>query len=196
MWEKYTLFEETARVPLIISDPTHKALWGTRHAQPVESVDILPTTLSLLGVRRVPVLCPRGRLCADLDGRSLAEQVLGTAPSWEARGKPQRAAAPYAVSQMRRCLYGGNEKPQTTHPEDRWSAICQAKNKDSGSLMGYSLRSENWRYTAWLQYDSERKRPLVDVPYVAEELYSHVVRATPCESIPTPSLILILPLSF
>ncbi len=50
MWEKYTLFEETTRVPLIIADPRYPKHWGTHYGAPVEVLDVLPTMLDLLGI--------------------------------------------------------------------------------------------------------------------------------------------------
>ena len=36
MWEKYTLFEETTRVPLIVSDPRYPTHWNTHYSEIVE----------------------------------------------------------------------------------------------------------------------------------------------------------------
>jgi len=183
MWEKYTLFEETSRVPLIISDPDAKELWGGHYSAPVESVDILPTILSLLGLRRVPVLCPRGRLCVDMEGRSLAQYVTGFVPQWEQKLRSQASAAPvpYALSQMRRCQYGVRESHSSKDPADRWSAICAAKNKGSGSVMGYSLRSLDWRYTAWFPFSSKHGRVILHdgVTPMSEELYVASLQTQP-----------------
>ena len=52
MWEKYTLFEETTRVPLVISDPRYPAQWGYHHESPVELLDTIPTILDLLKIKR------------------------------------------------------------------------------------------------------------------------------------------------
>jgi hypothetical protein len=41
--------------------------------------------------------------------------------------------------------------------------------------MGYSLRSLNWRYTAWLEFDTNTFLPSLHVPPLAEELYAHLV---------------------
>ena len=40
-------------------------------------------------------------------------------------------------------------------------------------LMGYSLRSSHWRYTAWLEFDTNTFLPSLDLPPKAEELYFH-----------------------
>lgn len=41
------------------------------------------------------------------------------------------------------------------------------------SVMGYSLRSREYRYTAWVPFDRVNMIPLWNQPLVAEELYDH-----------------------
>ena len=164
MWEKYTLFEETARVPLLIADPWRPEDHGERYADPLESVDILPSILEILGIKRLPVLCPRSRLCPEFDGRSFVGPDASLNPKDISKRrlpyflrsrfttttnerisrtglakKSNVDIGPYAITQMRRCLYGGNERKLSNEAEDRWSAICMKKNRGSGSVMGYSV---------------------------------------------------------
>ena len=40
--------------------------------------------------------------------------------------------------------------------------------------MGFTVRDDRWRYTAWFQYDEKTKRPLISLPLVTEEMYSHM----------------------
>jgi hypothetical protein len=49
--------------------------------------------------------------------------------------------------------------------------------------MGYSLRSSEWRYTAWLEFDTNTFLPSLHLPPMAEELYKH----TPGSSTSSPS---------
>ena len=132
----------------------------------VEVLDIIPTLLDLLDIRRIPVLCPAGRLCPELEGKSLAPAI---------RGGPDDSIGgiDYALSQLRRCPYAKTDKPRSKHIDDKWDAICHRRNRDKGSVMGYSIRVKDWRYTAWFQYDEATKRPLISLPLVTEELYSH-----------------------
>lgn len=62
--EKFTLFERSTRVPLLISFPgmTHK---GTRYDQPVSLMDLYPTLVDLAGLEKP----------AHLDGNSLVPQL-------------------------------------------------------------------------------------------------------------------------
>lgn len=39
--------------------------------------------------------------------------------------------------------------------------------------MGYSIRTRNWRYTAWLELDTNSFLPSLHLPPLAEELYDH-----------------------
>lgn len=39
--------------------------------------------------------------------------------------------------------------------------------------MGYSLRSRNWRYTAWLLWDQRKRTPVWRYPPYGEELFDH-----------------------
>ena len=167
MWEKYTLFEETTRVPLIIADPRYPQFHGSHYPGIVEVLDILPTIFDLLNIDRNPQLCPAGKLCPDFEGKSLAP-VIRQGPKVKLDG------IDFAISQLRRCPYLRNEGPQSQHPEDKWNAICTRKNKEKGSVMGYSIRNNDWRYTAWFEYSNLIHKPDLSRKLVAEELYSHV----------------------
>ena len=170
MWEKYTLFEETSRVPFLISYPHHPQRWSAHYPFPVESVDILPTTLAALGITRNPVLCPRSRLCFEFEGVSLLPWISGVTPTNQRVPSHQG----YAITQMRRCLYRKREQGRSVDIDDKWSAICGSDNKPKGSVMGYSIRTDKFRYTAWIPYSSELKRVDYDAVFLSEELYSHV----------------------
>lgn len=166
MWEKYTLWEETTRCPLLIADPRYPAHHSTHYWGIVELLDIIPTLLDLLNITRIPVLCPSGRLCPDFEGKSLSN-VIRNGPSAKVEG------IDFAISQLRRCPYLRNESPQSDHPEDKWNAICNRRNKEKGSVMGYSLRSDKFRYNAWFPYNQKTMRPELSLNLVHEELYSH-----------------------
>ena len=132
----------------------------------LQSLDIVPTILDLVGIRRIPVLCPSGRLCPDFEGKSLAT-VIRIGPGAKVSGQS------FAISQLRRCPYLKTETPRANHPEDKWAAICSRKHKESGSVMGYSLRTSQWRYTAWFHYDNDLHRPFLERSLLFEELYDH-----------------------
>jgi iduronate 2-sulfatase len=102
-WMKQTLFERSARAPLIVAGPGTAAK-GRSTSRVVEFVDLYPTLADLAGVR-----APRG-----LHGRSLT--------------------------------------PLLKNPESKWDhpALTQVRRGPAASAyMGYSIRTEKWRYTEW-----------------------------------------------
>jgi len=50
MWDKRTLYETNARVPLIIHDPDFPESFGQSAPGLVENVDIFPTLIDLTGI--------------------------------------------------------------------------------------------------------------------------------------------------
>jgi len=103
LWQKQSLFEESARVPLIVVAPGAKAK-GQATAHTVETLDLYPTLADLCGLP-----APK-----NLAGASLRPLLDDPNTPWN---HP-------AYTQTRR---GGKD----------------------GSFMGYSVRTERWRYTEW-----------------------------------------------
>ncbi len=116
-WQKNSLFEESARVPLIIAAPDASGK-GKKCLRTVELIDIYPTLADLCGLK----------MPDSLDGKSLRPLLDNPSESWD---KP-------ALTQVRR-----------------------------GKIMGYSIRTERWRYTEWDEGNAE------------VELYDH--ENDPCE---------------
>lgn len=102
-WMKTTLFERSARAPLIMAGPAVTAR-GRLSARTVELLDIYPTLAEIAGLTPPP----------DLHGRSLAPLLKDPTSAWQ---RP-------ALTQIRRGV-----APDT--------------------FMGYSVRTEQWRYTEW-----------------------------------------------
>jgi uncharacterized sulfatase len=113
LWQKQTLFEVSARVPLIISAPNGAK--GGVSPRTVELVDLHQTLADLAGVP-----APSG-----LEGRSLRPLVEKPDAAWD---KP-------ALTQVARRGPRAPGVPVTEMPPI--------------SLMGYSLRTEKWRFTQW-----------------------------------------------
>ena len=103
-WMKQTLFERSARAPLIVSAPGITAR-GVESTRIVEHLDIYPTLAALAGLD-LP--------STGVHGRSLVPLLSDAAAPWDHA----------AVTQVRR-------------------------GSAAATFMGYSLRTEQWRYTEW-----------------------------------------------
>ncbi len=101
-WQKQTLFEPSARVPLIIAGAGVKAA-GKACQRTVEHLDIYPTLVSMCGLKDAP---------SNLQGRNLTPLLSNPNAKWD-------------------------------HP-----AVSQVSRN---TVMGYSLRTERYRYTFWAE---------------------------------------------
>ncbi len=111
-WQKMSLFEVAARVPLIIALPDGA---GKVCRRPVELVDLYPTLAELCGVDAP----------SKLDGKSLHPLLKNPDAPW---GKP---AITQVAREVRRPVTDGIPEPTKVN------------------LVGYSIRTERWRYTEW-----------------------------------------------
>ena len=128
LWCKHTNFENSTRVPLIISTPSQKSR-GVTDAL-VELVDVYPTLCALANLSP-----PKG-----LEGDSLA-------PLLDDPQKPIKSAA-----------------------------FSQYPRRENDAVMGYSIRTDRFRYTEW-QENWKSGQPNV----IARELYDH--EADPRETV-------------
>ena len=126
-WQKQLLFEESCRVPLIISAPgrvdaqssSEKKGTGAVAPKPVELLDLYPTLVEMCKLPRPP---------QALEGKSLTPLLDNPAGAdWD---RP-------AFSQVTR-------------------------RRDKRLVMGYSVRTDRWRYTQWGKNGGE-----------GQELYDH-----------------------
>jgi uncharacterized sulfatase len=143
LWQKQSVFEESARIPLIISAPGMKSP-GKGTSALTELIDVYPTVAELCG------LTPP----AGLPGKSLVPQLADPA-------KPNKD---FALSQVHRGGGGGGqgkkakaaekakgEKAQTEKATADTKAQAEKKQnqKANGGFDGYSIRTDRWRYTEW-----------------------------------------------
>ena len=110
LWQKQSIWENSARVPLIISVPGN-ANNGKSCPRPVELIDLHATLADLCG------------LTAKTDGTSLKPLLDDPAANWE---KP-------AITQVSRGTPTATGDAGPKMPP----------------LMGYSVRTERYRYTEW-----------------------------------------------
>lgn len=88
----------------------------------------------------------------------------------------------FAISQSWRCAKQVDVKKNAfwhksgakgDRPSTRWvdcDKTVDPDNNDQVSVMGYSLRSSDFRYNAWFHYDRKRCLPILDKPLFDEEV--------------------------
>ncbi len=120
LWQKQSLFEESARVPLIVSVPGMTTA-GQGSPRIAELVDVYPTLADLCGLK-----APE-----NLPGKSLSPLLA----------KPDATWNKVAVTQVFR---GGGQpaKAKAGAKQDKQPAA-------PAGFKGYSVRSERYRYTQW-----------------------------------------------
>lgn len=124
LWQKQSVFEESARIPLIISAPGQKAA-GKGTAALAELVDVYPTVAELCGLKAP----------ANLAGKSLVPQM----------NDASQVGKGFALTQVRRGGGGAGAKAKAESP----NATAKQKAKGGAGFIGYSLRTDRYRYTEW-----------------------------------------------
>lgn len=148
-----TLFEETTRVPLIVKVPWLKTP-PARSSAIVELVDVLPTVADLAGLS-----LPESE---TFDGRSFFDVLSGNEETFR--------------SSAMTCYPRKVKDP--TKPWANNDPIHD--NRTKFTHMGYSIRTDEFRYTEWYTWNVTRLAANMN-DIVARELYDH--RDTP--SFPT-----------
>ncbi|CAG9836093.1 unnamed protein product [Diabrotica balteata] len=155
---KYSNFDVATRVPLLIRVPglsTTKVIVE----KPVELVDIFPTLVDLTQVSSPLKTCPEKAsemLCTE--GKSLV-------PFMVKKKGYKLLPSLSAFSQYPRPGPFPTNVPNSDQP----------KLKDI-KIMGYSLRTEQYRYTEWVDFSKETFKPDWNTVY-GRELYDHAMDA-------------------
>ena len=159
--------ENGVRVPLIFRAPGAQRTAGLRLPQLAEAVDLYRTLADLAG------LGTGDAIEASVDGVSLAPAIRG--------GEAAPPLRTYARSVYPRC-YGAvlNATANASHfpfaPLDR--VDCQDVPRELFSMMGYSVRTTDWRYTEWRQWNGVKLIAEWSIAPNATELYAHGADAT------------------
>ncbi len=163
VWCKQSNFDLVARVPLIVYVPWLAASHGQSTSALVEIVDLFPTTLDLFNITaRVPD-------AAQLEGFSflpLLEQPATAASSWKN----------VTFTQYPRCAGTGKGPGVGRMPwEFPTNNPCTQVASGAFDVMGYTARSDRWRYTVWLKWDGKalKVKGWAGDNVVGEELYDH-----------------------
>lgn len=162
IWGKATNYEIATRVPLIITTPDIQTK-GVGTDALIEFVDIYPTLCELAELPRPEHVVGKSfaPLLEDPD-QEWKEFALSQFPSPALR---EWAANPLS-QEMRETFFG----PLITEVEDR---IIEQQGETwdrdlfENHLMGYSLRTDRWRYVSWLDYRD------LDAEPVFVELFDH-----------------------
>lgn len=120
LWQKMSLFEESARVPMLIVAPGVSQKGGVAKT-PVSQVDLFPTLAELCGVKSPE----------NLQGQSLVPILKDT--SVEGRG--------WALTQVTRNA--------NTLRRPGASVAKKKAGGGNNQIFGFSLRTPRWRYTEW-----------------------------------------------
>ena len=137
LWQKMSLFEESARVPLLIVAPGVSKK-GAVVKSPVSHVDLFPTLAELCGVQAP----------ANLQGQSLVpmlKDASATGRGW-ALTQVQRGIA--AATPGGKAAKGGKGKAAAAS-EARKGEFTREGAGAAQRFFGYSLRTARWRYTEW-----------------------------------------------
>jgi arylsulfatase A-like enzyme len=159
MWEKYTNWELSTRVPMMLSVPWKPQSHGIVSTALVENVDMYPTLAAAAGLPAPPMDCdnitkyPGGFNGTCIEGSDLT-------PLLDEPFRPWKKAA---FSQYARCNLN-----KTTGYYSR----CSGSDRSQIEVMGYSIRTTNFRFTEWFDFNTTALRPDFSNT-VAMELYDH-----------------------
>ncbi|XP_030385743.1 iduronate 2-sulfatase [Scaptodrosophila lebanonensis] len=152
-WAKYSNFEVALRVPLIIRSPEFPLEQAKRLYGITELLDVFPTLVDLAHLPALPT-CNRTKMPPQLtcsEGKSLYPQMQGVG----------LATQHVALSQ-----YPRPGLLPTKHPNSDKPKLHNIK------VMGYSLRTDLYRYTLWVRFFAQNFTCDWNEVY-GEELYDH-----------------------
>ena len=152
-WCKHTNFEDATHVPFMIRVPgvTDK---GMRTKALVELIDIFPSITELAGLH-VPPMCPEenNKLLACVEGTSVAPLLQNPEQQWKKA----------AFSQFPRPAAGMSVIPNKPP---------LSKDEHGESVMGYSLRVDQYHFIEWYRFNRSTATPDWDEIW-GTELYNH-----------------------
>lgn len=133
-WSKFSNYEVSLRVPLIIYDPNRPIKKAKNIKKIVELVDIFPTIVELAHLPHIEK-CKKKNLLVCTEGKSLV-------PLLE-KSKILKTNQYIAFSQYPRPGNYPTQSPNSDKPK-----LHQIK------IMGFTIRTNNFRYTNWINFNS------------------------------------------
>ena len=161
---KMTLFESATRVPLLIRAPHMSATSaGKVTNSPAQLLDMYPTLAALAGL---PMPQP-----GSVDGVDLSPLFVDALATNVSTG---------AYSQQARCYQKSAATPNPTVLQASLTRMmtCEFVPRDKMDFMGLTIRTREWRYTVWLQWDGPKLAPMWNAS-VGVELYDHRAATMP-----------------
>ncbi|XP_015110723.1 iduronate 2-sulfatase [Diachasma alloeum] len=156
-WGKYSNFEVAVRVPLIVSLPnSHQQRMKLKTNAIVELVDLFPTIAELSGNPIEP--CPKNRseiICSE--GISFVPVI--------------NAISRNKTIKWKRAAFSQYPRPGVS---PTWSPNSDEPRLQHIRIMGYTMRTKIYRYTAWIKFDNLRMTSDWN-KLIADELYDHRV---------------------
>ena len=152
IWSKFTNFEDGTHVPFMIRVPGVTDS-GMKTKALVELIDIFPSLTDLAGID-VPPMCTENspKSIACVEGSSFAPLLKNPDQQWK-KG---------AFSQFSRPYSGFEVIPG--HPP--------FENEDQENVMGYTMRTDKYRFTEWYSFDHTTSKPDYNTVW-GTELYDH-----------------------
>lgn len=164
IWGKATNYEIATRVPLIVSTPNMPdAVRGNKTNALVELVDMYPTLCELAGVS-IP---------ESVEGQSFKPLLTNPNMEWKTAAFtqfPSPALREWAANPLSKGMRETSFGPLLEEVEDRIKKQQGDKwNRDlfENRLMGYSMRTSQYRFTVWKDYTDTKAKPIFF------ELYDH-----------------------
>jgi len=153
LWGKFSNFELDLRIPTFMRAPWLTSATGKVTNVLAEAVDFYPTLAELAGLP---------------DPTSMGEEHISGVSLARVFENPGDIG-------FKSAAFSQTAKQTVSRPFAYWPIPPR---KEIG-LMGYSMRTDTWRYTAWFQFDGEK--PILDTA-LARELYAHVDDDSPFDS--------------
>tara|TARA_B110000208_G_scaffold133746_1_gene161857 strand:+ start:156 stop:1088 length:933 start_codon:yes stop_codon:yes gene_type:complete len=166
-WGKHTNWELGVHVPIMIRTPWLTKSVGAHSKIIVTLVDMYRTLASLTGIDTTTI-------AKDVDGIDFAYAVEDPSAA------PQPAGTVNAAySQYSRCP-GARNWPVVTNPADRdwFFNNCEGVPAPNITFMGYTVRTNGWRYTEWFYWNGAICEPDFVKTSRGAELYDHTTAAT------------------
>ena len=172
LWAKMTNFELAVRIPFLVRVPWMLSSVGRRSSALVEAVDLFRTLTDLAGLVLPSSAADRAQ---PVQGKSITSALQGLQS--QAQRTPRSGGGgggdssfSYAFSQYAKKLGPFDGRPHA------WNVclMCNETGKSAADYMGYSVRSDEWRYTEWHVYDTTTGVAMWTKGSVAAvELYDH-----------------------